>query len=103
MSSSLSGQGQTEGRGSIAQQSDVISLGPYGAVRELPMLFAAAKRCRRMVVQNLVLAAVGASVAAVPAVAGWWPLWLVVALHEGSTVLVALNSLRALAVPRAHT
>ena len=56
-----------------------------------------------MVVQNLVLAAVGAAVAAVPAVAGWWPLWLVVALHEGSTVLVALNSLRALAVPRAHT
>jgi len=44
--------------------------------------------------QNLVLA-LGAVVAAtLPTMAGVIPLWIAVALHEGSTVLVALNSLR---------
>ena len=34
--------------------------------------------------------------ATVPTVAGFFPLWLAVTLHEGSTLLVALNSLRLL-------
>jgi hypothetical protein len=32
--------------------------------------------------------------------AGVFPLWLAVTLHEGSTLLVALNSLRLLVEPR---
>jgi len=35
-------------------------------------------------------------VATLPTVAGFFPLWLAVSLHEGSTLLVALNSLRLL-------
>lgn len=31
--------------------------------------------------------------------AGWLPLWIAVTLHEGSTLLVALNSLRLLSWP----
>lgn len=34
--------------------------------------------------------------ATLPTVAGFFPLWLAVTLHEGSTLLVALNSLRLL-------
>ncbi len=36
------------------------------------------------------------AVATLPTVAGLFPLWLAVTLHEGSTLLVALNSLRLL-------
>lgn len=37
---------------------------------------------------------------ALPVLAGWLPLWVAVTLHEGSTLLVALNSLRLLHWPR---
>jgi hypothetical protein len=47
-------------------------------------------------VQNLALAVVSVVFATVPTVAGFFPLWLAVTLHEGSTLLVALNSLRLL-------
>ncbi len=36
---------------------------------------------------------------ALPVLAGWLPLWVAVTLHEGSTLLVALNSLRLLNWP----
>lgn len=36
---------------------------------------------------------------ALPVLAGWLPLWIAVTLHEGSTLLVALNSLRLLKWP----
>ena len=50
-----------------------------------------------MIRQNLALA-IGSIVAlALPTVLGWVPLWFAVMLHEGSTLLVALNSLRLLA------
>jgi len=47
--------------------------------------------------QNLAVAAGSVAVLALPALCGWLPLWLAVALHEGSTLVVALNSLRPLA------
>jgi hypothetical protein len=46
--------------------------------------------------QNLALAVVSVVFATLPTVAGFFPLWLAVTLHEGSTLLVALNSLRLL-------
>jgi hypothetical protein len=46
--------------------------------------------------QNLALALASVAVATLPTVAGMFPLWLAVTLHEGSTLLVALNSLRLL-------
>lgn len=49
-----------------------------------------------MCVQNLALALASVAVATLPTVAGVFPLWLAVTLHEGSTLLVALNSLRLL-------
>lgn len=47
--------------------------------------------------QNLVLAAGSIVALALPTMLGWVPLWFAVMLHEGSTLLVALNSLRLLA------
>jgi hypothetical protein len=46
--------------------------------------------------QNLALALVSVVIATLPTLAGLFPLWLAVTLHEGSTLLVALNSLRLL-------
>jgi hypothetical protein len=43
-----------------------------------------------------VLSLVSVAVATLPTLAGLFPLWLAVTLHEGSTLLVALNSLRLL-------
>jgi hypothetical protein len=47
--------------------------------------------------QNLVLAVGSILALSLPTVLGWVPLWFAVMLHEGSTLLVALNSLRLLA------
>lgn len=54
-------------------------------------------RCVQAVIrQNLILAAGSILALALPTVLGWVPLWFAVMLHEGSTLLVALNSLRLL-------
>lgn len=49
--------------------------------------------------QNLALALLAMVFATLPTVAGFIPLWLAVLMHEGSTLLVALNSLRLLLDP----
>ena len=46
--------------------------------------------------QNLCLALGSIVALALPVLCGWIPLWIAVTLHEGSTLLVALNSLRLL-------
>jgi hypothetical protein len=46
--------------------------------------------------QNMLLALGSIVALALPVLSGNIPLWLAVGLHEGSTVLVALNSLRLL-------
>jgi len=48
--------------------------------------------------QNMALALGSIAALALPVLAGWLPLWVAVTLHEGSTLLVALNSLRLLHV-----
>lgn len=47
-------------------------------------------------VQNLVLAMTAILALSLPVLSGLIPLWVAVTLHEGSTLLVALNSLRVL-------
>lgn len=49
-----------------------------------------------LLLQNLIIALVSVAFATLPTLAGLFPLWLTVTLHEGSTLLVALNSLRLL-------
>ncbi|MFD0368046.1 heavy metal translocating P-type ATPase [Streptomyces sp. NPDC127114] len=62
----------------------------------LPAVVALSRRARRLVVQNLVIAAVCVGGLVVWDLAGHLPLPLGVAGHEGSTVLVGLNGLRLL-------
>lgn len=54
--------------------------------------------CRTVLRQNMALALGSIAALALPVLAGWLPLWVAVTLHEGSTLLVALNSLRLLHV-----
>ena len=75
---------------------DVLLLGGAG-IEQLPFLLDLAALTRSVVRQNLAVAAGSVAVLALPALCGWLPLWLAVALHEGSTLVVALNSLRPLA------
>lgn len=62
-----------------------------------------AAKTRMVVRQNLFLALASVAFATLPTVAGFFPLWLAVLLHEGSTLLVALNSLRLLLDPSVTT
>ncbi|WP_406004524.1 heavy metal translocating P-type ATPase [Streptomyces sp. NBC_00987] len=62
----------------------------------VPTAVALSRRCRRLVVQNLVIAAVFITGLVVWDLAGTLPLPLGVAGHEGSTVIVGLNGLRLL-------
>ena len=56
-----------------------------------------------MCLQNMCLALGSIAALALPVLAGWLPLWIAVTLHEGSTLLVALNSLRLLSWPENTT
>lgn len=79
---------------------DVLLLHKGGmGVALLPELVATAVRTKQIVRQNIVIAVVSIVAAALPAIAGFFPLWLAVLLHEGSTVAVALNSMRLVHVP----
>ncbi|MHA4820103.1 heavy metal translocating P-type ATPase [Streptomyces aculeolatus] len=62
----------------------------------IPTTVALSRRARRLVVQNLTLAAVFITGLVIWDLAGHLPLPLAVAGHEGSTVLVGLNGLRLL-------
>ena len=55
-----------------------------------------ARAVRVNVLQSLGIAVLSMLCAVVPSVLGLLPLWSAVLLHEGSTVLVALNSCRLL-------
>jgi len=65
-------------------------------ISSLPYLFRVARKTRNIMKQNIALAMVSILGASLPSVAGKIPLWLSVSVHEGSTLLVALNSLRCL-------
>ncbi|MFF3395894.1 heavy metal translocating P-type ATPase [Streptomyces sp. NPDC002669] len=62
----------------------------------VPTAVALSRRCRRLVVQNLVIAGVFITGLVIWDLVGTLPLPLGVAGHEGSTVLVGLNGLRLL-------
>jgi cation transport ATPase len=62
----------------------------------LPAIMALARRARRVVVANLVIAATFIAVLVAWDLFGNLPLPLGVAGHEGSTILVGLNGLRLL-------
>ncbi|MFE3898882.1 heavy metal translocating P-type ATPase [Streptomyces sp. NPDC059153] len=62
----------------------------------IPTVVALSRRCRRLMVQNLVIAAVFITGLVIWDLTGTLPLPLGVAGHEGSTVIVGLNGLRLL-------
>jgi Zn2+/Cd2+-exporting ATPase len=74
--------------------SDVVLL--HDNIDLLDWLFGKARQTQRIVKENLILATSAIFLAALPALAGWIPLWLAVVMHEGGTVLVGLNALRLL-------
>lgn len=65
-------------------------------IESLGWLFDKAHQTKRIVRQNLILAACAIVIASIPALGGMIPLWLAVVMHEGGTVLVGLNGLRLL-------
>jgi len=83
-----------------ASAADVILLSEGDNISSLPYLLKVAERTRAVVAQNVVLAATSILGTAVAAVGGLVPLWLAVILHEGSTLLVGVNSLRLLVPPQ---
>ena len=78
-----------------ALAADAIVVGGSG-IAAVPFLLAAARATQAVIRQNLLLAFGSVAVLALPTVCGLVPLWLAVMMHEGSTLLVALNSLRLL-------
>ena len=78
-----------------AAAADIIVLSEEG-VASIPLLLTLAHRTQRVLRQNLILAIGSILVLALPVVLGFLPLWMAVSFHEGSTLLVALNSLKLL-------
>ncbi|KMT09768.1 hypothetical protein BVRB_6g127490 isoform A [Beta vulgaris subsp. vulgaris] len=65
----------------------------------VPFCIAKAHQTTSLVKQNVALALSAIILAALPSVLGFLPLWLTVLLHEGGTLLVCANSIRALNDP----
>ncbi|NGX57993.1 MAG: putative cadmium-transporting ATPase [Chlamydiae bacterium] len=76
------------------EAADVVLL--HDNLERLGWLMNKAGDTKKIVTQNLTLAAAVILFATTPALLGWVPLWLAVVLHEGGTVLVGLNALRLL-------
>jgi Cd2+/Zn2+-exporting ATPase len=79
------------------ESSDVVLV--HSDLERIPELIKLAHNCRRMVWQNLTLAALTVLLLAVGVFAGKIGLAAGVLGHEGSTILVVLNGLRLLQVP----
>lgn len=82
------------GSGTALEVADAIFL--HDNLEHLDWLMEKSKDTQAIVRENLILAAGAILIAAVPALAGFVPLWLAVVMHEGGTVLVGLNALRLL-------
>ena len=84
------------GRGSDAsiEQSDVVLMNDR--LENLPRALALSRRARRIILQNISIAVGTMGVMVLAAVFGLIPITLGVLAHEGSTVVVCLNSLRLL-------
>ncbi|XP_042973272.1 probable cadmium/zinc-transporting ATPase HMA1, chloroplastic isoform X2 [Carya illinoinensis] len=65
----------------------------------VPFCIAKSRQTTSLVKQNVALALSSIFLASLPSVLGFLPLWLTVLLHEGGTLLVCLNSVRALNDP----
>jgi heavy metal translocating P-type ATPase len=76
--------------------SDVVVMNYKSGVSSVPLLLRISRYTHHIVLQNVALAAGSILILALPTVLGFIPLWLAVMFHEGSTLLVALNSLRLL-------
>ncbi len=87
------GMGQI-GSAAAVDASDVVLL--HDNIELLDWLIDKAYKTQRIVKENLIVAVSAILIAALPALAGFVPLWLAVILHEGGTVLVGLNALRLL-------
>ena len=80
-----------------AAAADVLLLhADSDGISQLPELFDLAARTKAVLRQNITLACASIVGASLPALIGAFPLWLAVLLHEGSTLLVAINSVRLL-------
>ncbi|CAN0863898.1 Probable cadmium/zinc-transporting ATPase HMA1, chloroplastic [Linum grandiflorum] len=66
----------------------------------VPFCIAKSRQTSSLVKQNVALALTSIILASLPSVLGFLPLWLTVLLHEGGTLLVCLNSVRALNEPK---
>ena len=62
----------------------------------LSMILLSFRTVQAIIKQNMCLALGSIAALALPVLLGWLPLWVAVTLHEGSTLLVAINSLRLL-------
>lgn len=65
----------------------------------VPFTIAKSRQTTSLVKQNVAIALTSIMAASLPSVLGVLPLWLTVLLHEGGTLLVCLNSIRALNDP----
>ncbi|XP_073149726.1 probable cadmium/zinc-transporting ATPase HMA1, chloroplastic isoform X2 [Henckelia pumila] len=65
----------------------------------VPFCVAKSRQTNSLVKQNVTIALCSIAVASLTSILGFLPLWLTVLLHEGGTLLVCLNSVRALNSP----
>jgi Cd2+/Zn2+-exporting ATPase len=80
------------GSSAAAHAADVLLLDDDPS--QLPWLFEKAGQTKRVIWQNLSLAALAILIASTSALLGLIPLWMAVVAHEGGTILVGLNGLR---------
>ena len=76
--------------------SATVGSGQPASILRIAFLLRVARKVRAVVAQNLCIAFCSMVAGAGPVLGGLMPLWVAVLVHEGTTVLVALNSCRLL-------
>ncbi len=82
------------GSSTAIDASDIVFL--HDDLSLLPWLYKKAKKNQLIIKENIILSLLAILTATTAALLGTIPLWIAVLLHEGSTLLVGLNSLRLL-------
>ncbi len=81
---------------SAREASDIVLL--HNNLDVLVWIFEKALMTRHIVFQNLLIAGVAMTVGITGSLLGFFPLWMAVTIHEGSTLIVGMNALRLLAL-----
>ena len=83
------------------ETADVVMMSPH--LSRLPELVRLGRRCRHLLMQNIVFALGAKATVLILAAMGWATMWMAVAADVGASLVVIANGMRLLSTPHVET